>query len=120
MKFLKKYEGVNVYALNGKNFKHGAAVTIPGIGIFIGINQQNNTGLLRHEFGHVLQRKDKGFIFFWFYVAPLSLWSAAKSRKNKNHVHMRSRSEWTANLLSYNYFQQPLDWDFDKYPIKQS
>ncbi len=117
MKYLRKYEDVNVFALNGKRFILGAAFTIPGIGIFIGENQRNNKGLLRHEFGHVLQRREKGFMYFWLYVAPLSLWSAAKSVRNKNHKHMHTKSEWLANQLSYNYFNQPDDWDFNKYPI---
>jgi hypothetical protein len=45
------FEGINVFEVNTCKFNLGAAVTIPGIGIFVGLKQINNTDLLKHEFG---------------------------------------------------------------------
>ena len=60
-----KFQGINIYRLNVGNFRHGAAVTIPGIGIFVGRGMEDDLDLLRHEFGHILQFRKWGFLFFW-------------------------------------------------------
>ena len=117
---IQYFEGIRIFTLNNRKFNRGSAVTIPGIGIFIGSKQITNTGLLRHEFGHILQRRQKGFLFFWFKIAPVSLASAFKSSKDKTHIHMQIWTEWTANRASFDYFNQPNDWDFDKYPIEST
>jgi len=45
------FEGVRIFTLNFGAFKKGAAMMIPGIGIFIGPQDAGNLDLLRHEFG---------------------------------------------------------------------
>ena len=114
----RTFEGIRILTINSRSFNRGAAMTIPGIGIVVGKEQAGNTGLLRHEFGHVLQCRQKGIFFFWLRIAPVSLWSSFKTRINRNHVHMHTWTEWSANLLSYHYFNQPGAWDFDTYPIR--
>jgi len=99
------------------NFNQGAAYTIPGIGIFIGSMQAGNIDLLRHEFGHILQRRQKGFLYYWIKIVPASLWSAFRASTVTKHIHMHTWTEWTANSLSYDYFNQPATWDFNTYPI---
>lgn len=111
------FEGIRIYTLNNNKFNRGSAVTIPGIGIVTGIKQIDNTGLLRHEFGHILQSRQKGILFYWLRIAPVSLWSAFKSSLDKNHIHMNTWTELSANRLSYKYFTQPANWDFNRYPV---
>lgn len=119
-KSLKRFENVRVYVLNCGVFRRGAAMTIPGIGIFVGPNDKNDISLLRHEFGHILQYRKWGAIVFWFKIAPASLRSVYKERKNKLHNHMESWCEWSANELSYQYFNSPADWEHNFYPILPS
>lgn len=111
-----KFEGVHIFSLPFKNFKRGAAVTIPWIGIFIGKGYENDQDLLRHEFGHILQFRKWGFWIFWRHIAAASLISAKHSRKYAvNHMH--TWTEWSANKLSYDYFQRPIDWNYTLFPI---
>lgn len=112
-----KFEGVTVFIINIKSFNRGAAVTIPGVGIFVGKKHSQNIDLLRHEFGHILQLKQNGFFYFWFKIAPASLRSAFLSSKRENHIHMHTWTEYTANQLSYEYFNRPYDWDFSNFPL---
>lgn len=116
---IRRFEGVRVFTLNNNRFNRGSAVTIPGIGIIVGKEQLNNTGLLRHEFGHILQWRIKGALFYWIRIVPVSLWSAIKSSLSKHHIHMHTWTEWQANRLSFDYFKQPADWDFEKFPAKK-
>ena len=39
----RRFEGVKIFALNTGRFNRGSAITIPGIGIFLGVEQINNT-----------------------------------------------------------------------------
>ena len=56
-----KFQNIRVYCSTVGALKRRAAIAIPGIGIFIHPADINNTDLLRHEFGHILQRKKFGF-----------------------------------------------------------
>jgi hypothetical protein len=114
----RSFEGIRVFTVNNNRFNRGSAVTIPGIGIFVGRKQVNNTELLRHEFGHILQSQQKGVYYYWIRIAPVSLWSAIKTILSKKHIHMHTWTEWQANKLSYDYFKQPATWDFKKFPVK--
>ena len=116
---IRRFEGIRVLTLNNNRFNKGSAVTIPGIGIIVGVKQINNTRLLVHEFGHILQWRLKGTLFYWIRIAPVSLWSAIKTSLSKKHIHMHTWTEWQANRLSYDYFKQPADWEFEKFPIKK-
>lgn len=100
------FEGIKVYGLNFGYFRQGAAVTIPGVGFFVGRQDINNEALLRHEFGHILQYRKWGFCFFWFCIAPVSLLSAWKCRLSMNFNHMDTWTERSANGLSYRYFKK--------------
>ena len=111
-----KFEGVRIFKLNFGNFRKGAAVTIPGFGIFVGKGMEYDLNLLRHEFGHILQFRKWGFWFFWRYIANTSLDSAHASRK-EHRLHQHTWTEWSANWLSYHYFNCPDDWNFRRFPI---
>ena len=117
MKYLKQFEDIRIFGSKNHKFQRGAAITIPGIGIFIGEKHAENIDLLRHEYGHILQRKQKGFLFFWCKIAPASLKSAMQTSKDKSKVHMHTWTEWSANKLSFEYFNRPTDWNFTDYPI---
>ena len=40
---VRTFEGIKIFALNTRGFNRGSAITIPGIGIFLGVEQINNT-----------------------------------------------------------------------------
>jgi hypothetical protein len=112
-----KFQNIRVYCSTVGAIKRRAAIAIPGIGIFIHPADINNTDLLRHEFGHILQRKKFGFFFFFFKIATASINSARKANKDPAYNHMHCWTEWTANKLSYDFFNCPIDWNFKDYPI---
>jgi hypothetical protein len=114
----KKFESISLIPINAGVFKKGAAVAIPGLGIIAGNAGIENRDLLRHEFGHILQFRKWGFIFYWLRIAPESVLSARKAMKIKTYNHMDCWTEWSANLLSYHYFKNPSDWNFTRFPIE--
>ncbi len=71
-----------------------------------------------HEFGHILQFRKYGFFVFWLKIAPVSFFSALKSRVNPRHQHKFTSTEIDANVLAYNHFGKPADWNFDQFPLK--
>jgi hypothetical protein len=113
----RKFENIKVYTSHIGALKKRAAVTIPGIGIFVNPLDKNNIDLLRHEYGHILQAKKWGFVYFMTHIAFISLRSARKANRNKAYNHMHCWTEWSANKLAYEYFSCPKDWNFRDYPI---
>jgi hypothetical protein len=113
----REFEKIRVFGFAWGAFKKGAAITIPGIGIFVNPKDKDNIDLLRHEFGHVLQARTWGFWFFITKIAITSLKSARKANRNKQYKHMSMWTEYTANKLAYAYFNAPKDWNFKEYPI---
>lgn len=109
----KMFEGVPVYGSLFGNLKNGAAMTLPGIGIFVNPNDLNDIHLLRHEFGHILQARKYGLEFFYTVIGPASLASAAARTGNHNLFW----TEVQANTLSWQYFGAPSDWIMDPYVI---
>jgi len=112
-----KFENIKVYTSKLGALNKRAAITLPGIGIFVHPIDKDNIDLLRHEFGHILQAKKWGIRFFILHIALQSLRSAQKANKNGFYNHMQNWTEWTANKLSYQYFNCPDDWNFKQYPI---
>jgi len=111
------FEDARVYCLDWMYFKRGAAMTIPGLGIFTGRGDLHNMDLLRHEYGHILQYRKWGARAFWLSIAPTSLKSAYQAHKNPGFRHMNTWTEWTANRLAYDHFGQPSDWNTKIYPL---
>lgn len=116
----RKFEDVKLICMNIWKFRQGAAVTLPGFGIITGNAASFDQGLLKHEFGHILQYRQCGFFFYWFRIAPVSFLSARRAGKEIHYNHMHCWTEWTANLISFHYFNSPEDWDHQHYPIKPS
>jgi hypothetical protein len=112
-----RFEGIRLISFNAGNFRRGAAVSIPGLGIISGDAGIKSPDLLRHEFGHVLQYRKWGFLFYWTKIAPESLMSAYRATRDKSWHHMDCWTEWSANRLSYQYFNSPHDWDKINYPL---
>jgi len=110
------FENTTIY--ESSLFKPGHGITIPQVGIitFPGAFA-NDLGLIKHEFGHILQFKKLGSIRFYFKIGMPSLWSALKASLVKNYVHQSHLVELDANNLAYHYFNQPKDWDFKRFPI---
>ncbi len=95
------------------------AFAFPGVGIFVNNKLTGNKNLLMHEFGHILQYRNYGFFCFWLKIAPVSVFSALISRVNSDHQHKFTGVEIEANVLAYNYFGQPADWNFHQFPINE-
>ncbi|MBQ0029457.1 MAG: hypothetical protein MJZ24_09340 [Paludibacteraceae bacterium] len=101
------FEGTRVFPVPFMHWgKWVCAVTLPGLGILADKSIAHNQSLLRHEFGHILQRRYFGWWFFWFRVAPASLWSAIKGTFGKKHRHGSCWCEISANKLSNIYFKR--------------
>lgn len=115
----KYFEGLRVRVFNFGPFKKGACCYIPYLGIIVGKDNVDNKHLLRHEFGHYLQRKEFGLWKFLRYFAIDSILSYRKS-KSKEFVwfrHYDTWTEWSANRMAWEYFKRPADWDHAKHPI---
>jgi hypothetical protein len=69
--------------------------------------------LLRHEFGHVLYSRkfgEKAFVEM----------AVASMQSVDGGSHKENWTEWTANFLSWQYFNGPSDWKHSQYPIQPS
>jgi hypothetical protein len=117
------FEGVRVYASTVGALKNRAAMTLPGVGIFVNPKDLYNVDLLRHEFGHILQAQVWGNDFFYHVIVPASIASADRANNDPSFNHQESWTEVTANNLAWNYFGRPKDWNprysFD-YPMGKS
>ena len=114
LRFVGYFENVAIYELDlWKN--NSRAVALPGFGIILGKGQfKTAKSTLRHEYGHILQAKKWGKLFFYFFVATISVRSAI----SKKYYHQDTWTEWTANILSYEYLNKPKDWNFIFFPLK--
>ena len=90
--------------------KHRAAFAIPGIWIFIHTKDAKIISLIRHEFGHILQSKKWGKLFFYRFIATESIISVRRSNKDSSFHHQHTWTEWTGfdpeddnNIASYEY-----------------
>lgn len=115
-----------------KNLESTEAYTLPISGDFNGqkingvihispefyskFDRESTKDLLRHEYGHILQRRLLGADRWWINVAGASLYSAA----TKGGEHQKSWTEVQANKLSFDYFGQPSDWNKKSYPVTDS
>jgi hypothetical protein len=115
--FVGTFEDVPYFSSTIGNLKNRAALALPGIGIFVHPQDTKNIALIRHEFGHILQAKKWGKLFFYSTIAWTSLMSARKSNSDSNYDHQATWTEWSANKLAYNYFNQPADWPTQQYPL---
>jgi hypothetical protein len=116
-RYVGSFAGVSYFTSTIGELKNRAAVALPGIGIFVHPKDARNISLLRHEFGHMLQAKKWGKIFFYRYVARESVNSVRRSNRDSSFNHQHTWTEWTANRLSYYFFKRPNDWDMKSYPI---
>jgi hypothetical protein len=112
------FEGIPYFTSSVGEIKNRAALALPGIGIFIHADDVNNLPLLRHEYGHMLQAKKWGNVFFYRSISWTSMNSARKSNHDPQFIHQHTWTEWTANRLSYDFFKQPADWDMKAYPVQ--
>ena len=113
------FQKARVHVFNIGKFKRGASVFIPGIGILVGRSFKTDKNLLRHEFGHYLQFKKWGAWIFFRHVAKDSFLSCWRSQRKKYvwYRHCDTWTEWSANLLAWDYFGRPDDWNTCVYPL---
>ena len=118
LKKVGEFENINIY--ESTLFKSGHGLTIPQIGIIThrgAFAEGLDLGLIKHEFGHILQFRYLGSLQFYFRIGIPSLMSAIKASLVKNHLHQRHTVEIEANQLSYNYFDKPKDWNVKRFPL---
>ncbi|HNQ11615.1 MAG TPA: hypothetical protein PKH65_04925 [Bacteroidia bacterium] len=113
---MHRFENIKVFKFRIPFSKKKLAFCLPGIGIFVHPEDLNHQQLLAHEFGHILQARKWGFLFFYFRIVPISIWSAIRHNKN-GFNHFNTWTEWTANQLAQNYFSN-MEWDVEIYKIK--
>lgn len=116
-KYVGNFFGVSCFTSTLGELKNRAAIALPGIGIFISPKDVKNLHLLRHEFGHILQAKKWGKVFFYRYIARESLMSARRAGHDPAFIHQHTWTEWTANRMAYYFFKRPDDWDMKSFPI---
>jgi hypothetical protein len=118
---MRRFENIRVFAVPIPPFSRcQCAVTLPGIGILVSPDVTDDVALLRHEFGHILQRRKFGWLFFWFRIAPLSLYSCLCQSFCTDYHHADTWTEWSANRLSFVYFGHPADWKVRSFPFRPS
>jgi TANFOR domain-containing protein len=121
----KKYPGIKVYYTN----KVGAAVTLPGIGIFI--NNEVFTGLelekvKQHEYGHFIDYSDNrridhmppGVRIFSYYalIGLPSIFSASRESMGVGGNHSDYWTEVRANKFAKEWFKDSYIADEIRYP----
>lgn len=115
-----KFENVRVRVLDFGMFKKGASAFLPGFGIIVGRSACRDVDLLKHEFGHYLQYQKSGLYFYWRHIAFTSLLSYRRSRRKDMPYfrHYDTWTEWSANRMSWEYFNRPDEWNHGLYPIR--
>lgn len=109
------FHGSNVYATKWMPRSH--AICLPGLGIIVSASDGDpDLHLLRHEFGHVLQRRKTGVLLFYLRIGIPSLWSAMRARFGQ-HRHALHPVEMDANLQAFTFFRSPPDWAHDRFPL---
>ena len=101
-------------------FGKGTGLTIPDCGIFVSqgaFSKKLDDWLIKHEYGHILQKAKYGHIKFYTQIAIKSLWSATKQSIFRNHQHAFHPVELDANQLAYEYFNKPKDWPIKRFPL---
>lgn len=113
------FEGIKIYesAHLGYGFD-SKGLCLPGLGIFVGDGthtKAQDIGVLRHEYGHILQTKEIGYLAFYICVGLPSLLSAWTNGWGRGH-----QNYWTegwANDLASRYFHS-VNWPHHRFPVK--
>jgi hypothetical protein len=121
------FMGVKIVDSTIGDLDEGAGVTLPGLGIHISEDYWRNAkdrpnataaerrrNLIRHEYGHILQHRKFGDIYY-AHMATRSFASAWLQSED----HETSFTEIEANTLSYFELGFPLDWNMTVYPISE-
>lgn len=118
MKPTAYFENTKIYET--KFIGEGHGITLPNFGIFLfpgTYSLQKDLWLVKHEFGHILQYQEMGFIKFYLKIGVPSFWSAIKQSLYKNYHHQTHKVELDANRKSYHHFNQPSNWPLNRFPI---
>ena len=102
-------------------FSIGTGLTIPNFGIVVSegaFSKGLDNWLIKHEYGHILQKAKYSHFKFYTQIATKSLWSATKQSIFKNHLHALHPVELNANQLAYEYFNKPVDWPLKRFPLR--
>lgn len=93
-----QYPGITIHET--RLLRHGSDVVIPPH-LFVARDYRSYYGeaIIQHGFGHFLQYRKHGFLYYYFVIAPISIWAAIK----KNDY---ARTEVEANNLAHEFFGQ--------------
>ena len=120
-KYVGEFEGVSMYESKGLGSGYGSGgITLPETGIFVGkgaFSRGLDMGLVRHEFGHILQARIVGNLTFYTVIGKESLISASLHGVG-GHSHDLFWTETWANFLSFEYFGKPGYWNSIRFPIQ--
>lgn len=108
-------EGVRI--IQQVAIRANTAFTLPGFGIVVHPSVAGDIDLLCHEFGHILQARAWGLIYYYNTVAPASIESFNKSLITSGYSHDDTWTEWSASRMAYEYFGRPGTWNFTSYPV---
>lgn len=91
-----RYPGLLI--VETKRLKCGSDIVLPPC-IFVAVDYCKYYGeaILQHGYGHYLQYKKHGFLYYYFVIAPVSIWAA----------FLRKDDLWCekeANRLAHEYF----------------
>lgn len=93
-----RYPGLIIHET--KKLKRGSDIVLPPH-IFVAADYRKYYGeaVIQHGYGHYLQYKKHGFFYYYFVIAPVSVWAAIV----KNH---NAWTEKEANQLAHEFFNE--------------
>jgi hypothetical protein len=118
IRYVGNFENVRIYETS--YFSLGMGLTLPDLGILVGegvFSKNLDPWLIKHEYGHILQKRKHGHFKFYTQIGLQSLWSALKQSYMKNYYHVLHPVEINANRLAYKYFNEPEDWPIKRFPL---
>lgn len=91
-----RYPGITIHET--KHLKRGADMVIPPH-IFVASDYRNHyrEAIIQHGYGHYLQYKKHGFLYYYAIIVPLSIWAAIVKRDD-------FWTEVEANRLAHEFF----------------
>ena len=118
-KYIGKFEGVSVYesTVMGQGF-NSAGMALPGRGIIVGKDTYSkgcDLEVVKHEYGHFLQARKTGYIYFYLFVGLPSLVSALTNGFGLGHQNFWTE-KW-ANFLAQDYFNKE-EWPMRRFPSR--
>lgn len=123
IKYAGDFHGVAIYESPhlGRGYGSGG-IALPGWGIAVGVDtfcHGLDIELVRHEYGHFLQKERVGYIIFYLCIGLPSLVSAWMTRWRSSWSHQAFWTEGWANQLAKEYFGDEVRWMDARFPPRE-